>query len=258
VVAVPRYRPVAAAFALGLAALRTGQDIRDAVEAAGYSKQLAESTYNKIMSQRRSTLPIMDAPIPGPVKRYVKTCMDNVVELQSVVYALGSVVAGTAGTITALGLQSIIQGSADGTRKGDVIHVSSFQMKGVCLTGTTGGIIRIVIFRDLQSNGATPAVTDILSSASYIAMYNVSNVTKVGGARFKILYDRVYVQNLNIAATAYFDYLEYSNSGKFMTTYISNSGTSASVGTNNVWMLSIADNANSQSNVTTQFMYRDG
>lgn len=57
------------------------------------------------------------------------------------------------------------------------------------VTATTGTAQehRVLLVYDRQSNGAAPAVTDILLSASPNAFYNFNNTY-----RFKILYDRKY------------------------------------------------------------------
>jgi len=227
-----------------LAAFRAGQDIKDAVETAGYSSSLAESTYNKIMSSRRQTLPI-GTPVAPNVKRYVKNCMKNVTEVQCLTTNLANTVMGTAGSVTSAGFELITQGSTDSSRKGDVIHVKRFRLKGFVFGPNASGFCRIIVFRDLQSNGTTPTVAQVLATATVYGMFNSSTDTAYGGARFNILSDKTYVQNIQVAATAITLPYDVSFKDDFMITYITNGGTAASVGTGNIWILAVADNATS-------------
>lgn len=257
---VPRLFPVRAAFAIGLAALRAGQDVHDAVTAAGFSLSLADATVNKLstMSNRLTSSAPSSAPVPRNIKRYVKNCMDQVSELQTITTISLNPTPGTGGALTSVGFETIVQGSADNNRKGDVIHVLSFHLKGVVISATTNSSLRVIVFRDLQSNGSTPTVAQVLNSANYLSMYNALNVTSIGGTRFKILSDRLFCQTVQVAAAAVYHAYDVQFDGKFMITYITNGGTAASVGTNNIWILTIADNATSQFNCSMQGRYLDG
>jgi len=254
-------RPVARAFAVGLAAFRAGQDIQAAVEFAGYPSSLAVATYEKIMSSRRTNLP--PGPAPGPVsksvKSYVKKCMHQLSEDLFFFTALGSVTPGTAGAVTSFGLDTITQGDTDSSRTGDIIRVKQLHIRGIINTGSTSGcVFRMIVFRDLQSNGTTPTVAQVLTTADYLANYNPDTVTAVGGARFKVLWDRSVALNFNIAATLVLHSFDLVvPGGPFRMDYITNGGTSASVGTNNVWILSICSQATASHLTTTSAKYTD-
>ncbi len=59
-----------------------------------------------------------------------------------------------------------------------------------------GDIVRVIMYVDKQTNGATAAVTDVLESADYQAFRNLTNT-----GRFRILLDRTHNLNRIVAVT---------------------------------------------------------
>ncbi len=104
---------------------------------------------------------------------------------------------GTASTAGTVGYMSgLSQGVDVFNRIGDSIKLHSFEF---CLNVTQGGAlttwdrVRVLLVRDLENGGATPAVTDILGSASISGFEQWLNRN-----RFKFLFDEVF----DISATA--------------------------------------------------------
>lgn len=263
------HRPLAAAFALGVSAWRTGEDIKTVLEFAGYSEKIANSVSQKITSSPPMSAPVTSrrmppAPPSAGVKKYVKDCMSRMVEKKvAVLGPTGTLTAPTtAGAVSSAQiLASITQGSGDAQRAGNVIHVDRYLLSGYVTipAAAANSIFRIIVFRDLQANGTTPVVTDILNTASFYAFYNTSTVTSVGGARYVILKDHKFVSNSSLAASAPIYSFEWDLPKTRMTvTYLGNTGTSTDVGTNNVWVLAIASDATSTYALSGQVHYRDG
>ncbi len=91
----------------------------------------------------------------------------------------------------------IAQGITESARIGRVIHIKRLTIDfGGFLKSTSNGaqngdVIRIIVFLDKQSNGAAPAVTDILETAVHNSFYNLANVP----SRFKILHSKFITLN---------------------------------------------------------------
>lgn len=60
----------------------------------------------------------------------------------------------------------------------------------------TGDIARVIIFQDMQSNGAAPSNTDLLQAASYASPLNLANRD-----RFKILMDKTFTTSATVYTT---------------------------------------------------------
>lgn len=104
----------------------------------------------------------------------------------------------TAGDVNA-SLNLITEGNGDNDRVGRKIVADKLYIKGKLeLAGQTDpdnacSVVRVIVYIDKQSNGATAAVTDILASASWKAYRNLTNVE-----RFVILHD----ETIEMAASA--------------------------------------------------------
>lgn len=107
----------------------------------------------------------------------------------------------TTAQVNTTGAITLLNGSTQGTdytnRIGRKIVVKSLYIRGAMLneqannqltTGTQGAQAgRMIVFVDMQPNGATPAVTDLLVSASPYSQLNLNNRD-----RFKIIKDKMY------------------------------------------------------------------
>lgn len=96
----------------------------------------------------------------------------------------------TAGVVNTISM-AVAQGDDIGNRAGDLIRPRNLRIRaefrnsqGVFSSFTA----RVIIFQDTMCNGSTPAVTDLLSTASPLSGWNP---TTKQASRFKVLYDRV-------------------------------------------------------------------
>lgn len=89
-------------------------------------------------------------------------------------------------------LTEIPQGDTASTRDGNQVSLRSIRLTAKVQNDGTAGIsstYRIIVFQDKQQvSDTSPAVGDVLLSASPISNYNYPDVTK----RFKILYDKLF------------------------------------------------------------------
>lgn len=102
-------------------------------------------------------------------------------------------------------LNGFVQGNANSTRIGDQVTSTSIQMKGnitmpSVATITTPTTWRIIVFRDMQSNGVAPTAAMLLDVSTithyYIAPYN-SDYTH----RFRVIFDKRGTINPNYVGT---------------------------------------------------------
>lgn len=130
------------------------------------------------------------APVAKPVKRYVKRCMDRLVDDKYVDASISQTLTAATGVVVGPWLYGITQGVTDTTRIGNNIRVKKFQIKGR-LNGING-TVRVIVLWDKQSNGALPAYGEVISNTADYGPYNHDTVIGWGGSRFKILSDRRY------------------------------------------------------------------
>lgn len=96
------------------------------------------------------------------------------------------------------GAVSLLNGMAAGTdytqRTGRKMVTKSilarFIMNTALVDAQQGDVVRILIFIDKQTNGALPAVTDVLNSANYLEPMNLSNRD-----RFIVIKDMIFTMN---------------------------------------------------------------
>lgn len=109
--------------------------------------------------------------------------------------------AATTGTIYDDSLLHIVQGISESERIGRKVTVKRISMKGQIelpeQTATSAGSdrLRIVIYKDKQTNGAAATVADLLQSADIDSFRNLEN-----SGRFQFLYDKTIAINASAAA----------------------------------------------------------
>jgi hypothetical protein len=140
-------------------------------------------------------------------KKYVQTCMRNALEKKTIVVQnlIGnSGVPTTSGRVDPLQTYNIIQGTGDGNRTGNFVKVSRVWLRfnANLPAGVPAALFRVIVFRDRNTNGATPAVSDVIEfgTGGGAAGYNDDNVTLVGGARFTILSDKWFSINASLGS----------------------------------------------------------
>lgn len=94
-------------------------------------------------------------------------------------------------TGTVICLTSVIEGSDYDQRNGRSILAKSIygRMNTTINTSATASTLRIITFIDTMNQGAIPAVTELLATASYLAPLQLANES---GTRFKVLRDKTH------------------------------------------------------------------
>lgn len=101
----------------------------------------------------------------------------------------------TVGSITD-SLVVISQGTGGSQRLGRKAVIKSIALKGVfklddkAATDATSHVFRIIIYVDKQTNGATAAVLDLLTTAAFNSFRSLDNT-----GRFRVLMDKTFVMN---------------------------------------------------------------
>lgn len=278
---VPRHFAPAAVTA-AVAAWRTGQDVRAVLSDLGYASEVVQGLYEYVnsrffnpsqpelagASQEEEMAPRVkrtrtEGKVAPSVKKYVKRCIVRNTEKK---FRTDTSIGGTptsTGTVYNVPLYAITQGAGDNERVGNVISLDKLVWKGYITDGATTpysaqGAIRCIFVYDKQTNGAAPAVTDILASASYLAPYNHNLVVGAGGARFNILADRtMMVPIVDPAITSYTaKKMTFSLKGK-ETRFKSAGGTIADVATGGIFLLLIGASNSVQASGTTDLEFHD-
>ncbi len=176
----------------------------------------------------------------------------------------------TGGTIAEDSCVVIAQGTTESTRLGRKVTVKSINWRfDVTLPTTataadTSDVVRIILYLDKQTNGATAAVLDILESANYQSFNNLANKS-----RFRTLMDRTY--NLSSPAgsgrgtTDTLSYGEMVIQDSFfkkcnIVIEYDNSGTDGAITTqrsNNIGVLTISQNGTSAFQSKMRLRYSD-
>lgn len=144
-------------------------------------------------------------------------------------------------------LNGIAVGDTDILRDGNDMNATSIQWKYRVVgdvDSLNGFNIRHMIFWDQQANGAAPGLTDVLDTAvvtsAVIAPYNRNNQK-----RFKIIEDKLFSYNPVVNNAAVAGSGRMSSHGKRqlsrLVKYIGTGATIASIGTNSLFSLILAD-----------------
>lgn len=253
-----------AAFQLGINAWRTGQSIKDVLDAAGYASYVVEAVTNHIRAhqsdpgeatqpdsqtleenmsssnkrQRTSTTTKKKIPVAPSVRKYVKKCMDRVLEDKFKEGDVGYTNVPSTGACFADTLL-VANSITDSGRIGNHIRLKSFLIKGI-ISCNVPDVCRVILLWDKQCNGAAPAVTDILSGSGINNMYNADTVVGHGGQRFNVIFDKRYVTQPQVTTEARFIPWGYSWKGDKVITYDGTAGTIADLVSNNLVFLYIS------------------
>lgn len=188
----------------------------------------AQAYYARKNAKKVAIVPVMKKTY----RKYPKTKVEY-----KVIDTAGSYVCDTTGAVTLL--NGCVQGDDIANREGRQINVRSMEIKMLnTATAATGvdQLQRVLIVLDKQANGATPAITDILTANNINAPRNLNN-----SKRFKILVDKR--MQLNAAGESGSTRLWK----KYKKMYIpvqynnGNAGTSADITTNALYMVSLGN-----------------
>lgn len=132
----------------------------------------------------------------------------------------------------------IAQGDNIGNRSGDLIRPLklTFRLASFITPANTAQVFRFIVFQDTMAYGSTPAVTDVLDTASYLAPYSPVNVQ---AKRFKILCD--HFGNNVYGGADQFTQVTKVIKMKGTVHYISTAAAAGSAGKNSIYVLFIND-----------------
>lgn len=283
-----RYGP--AALAAATAAWRAGTDVQTALQQAGYAYEVvvglsqyfsqASVPELELLSQSQPEPEMSSAkrartssssgatttsayarrrnpPVAPAVKTYVKGCMDRLLEVKSLTTAVIDTVPGPAGALALVPVEDILAGSGEDSRTGNIIHISKIVFNYVVFDSVPG-LMRLIWFIDRQANGTTPTLTNVLTSASFVATYNTLNVIGHGGHRYLILGDETRTLNPGVAAAVQCTTLNTKViSKKIPVHYLASTGAATDVATNNVWCFVIANTATATIRHQCQIQFTD-
>jgi len=200
------------------------------------SSSSAGATTTSAYARRRN-------PVAPSVKTYVKGCMDRLLELKSITTSVIDTVPGVAGALVLIPVEDILAGSGEDSRTGNIIHITKIVFN-YTLFDSVPGLLRLIWFIDRQSNGTTPTLTQVLTSASFVSTYNTTNVIGHGGHRYAILGDETRTVNPGVAAAVQIVPLQTKTiKTKIPIHYLASTGAATDVATNNVWCFVIANTA---------------
>jgi len=206
-----------------------------------YVTQRTRKTYRSLRYVPPGTLyrsaPLRTGGFYGPGQRSMMEA--KVIDLDPAQYNTD-----TTGTITLL--NGCATGSDYTDRIGRKIIVKSIYVRGIFRmegTNISPTLCRIIIVYDMQTNGAAPAITDILKSANSQAQLNMNNRD-----RFKILMDKqIALGGQDVAAGGYGSPTTLSikkyKKCRLETVYSGTLSTVGSISTGALWMISIGDRA---------------
>lgn len=225
-------------------------------------QHLVLAASNKKRSKRQMqavVAPLNRPPTIRSVNRKVKK-IQNRQELKHVDKLFAPIeLANNTGTSTMNLLNPLVKGDDNTTRDGDRVTFTSIQIKGIISIRpallTSSSNWRIIVFRDLQANGATPSIGDLLDlsviTAPIYAPYN-NDYTD----RFRIISDKRGVINpnhlqtwtdtagSNIGVTKGAMSIKYNLRWQlgFTTNYgLGNAGTVADISKNAVYLCGLSD-----------------
>lgn len=144
--------------------------------------------------------------------------------------------ASASGVVVAL--NDLSQGSSATTRNGQQVHCVLLTCIGnwALQTATASDIGRLILFRDLTTDGTAPGVTDVLESANINSAWNRDKV----GSRFFIYHDKYYpLMNSAPTVTSCIQTFHFEKKLNFTTFYAGNAGTVSDIVKNGLFLLYI-------------------
>jgi len=148
------------------------------------------------------------------------------------------------GAVTGVSLCLVPQATTDITRIGNKMFLKNIRIKGrVTLpTATTFDQVRIILYKDMQTNGAAAGVTDLLASADENSFLNMNNT-----GRFKVIKDKIIDLNpvIGVSSTSNTPYVrqfKMNHKANCRIDYSSNTGAITELRSNNYAVLVISTN----------------
>lgn len=160
-------------------------------------------------------------------------------------------------TVLTSGSAQLMNGTVKGTeavnqRIGYKIRNTYIKAFGdVYTTDNSASMTRIMIVYDKQSNGAAPAVTSILASASPYAQY----LQELRHDRFTILYDKMFYTDTQFRTKIW----KFQKKINLPTQYYStgNAGLVSDIQRGSIHLISVTTNSNARLTLSTRVFYTD-
>lgn len=146
--------------------------------------------------------------------------------------AINTVTPSNTGSVQPLSI--ITQGDQNTMRSGNEIKVTSALMRATITkaAAATATKVRCIIFSDVSSNGAVPALADVLQTAN-----QDSPVNRVNGTRFTVIMDRSYVLDNDKPMKQLYWYKKLQHHIHYLTT----DNTNGSLGQGQIYFLTISN-----------------
>ena len=132
---------------------------------------------------------------------------------------------------------NIVKKNTATSRDGDSIKLKSLfhRCEYITVAGTPA-VIRCMIFVDTQNNGALPAVTDVLQTASRLSPLNMVN-----SKRFIVLQDELFDMNIYQTTTGMYRTMKFFKKLDFHTKYRDGTSSVTGANTNAIFCLYISN-----------------
>lgn len=162
--------------------------------------------------------------------------------------------------VVATNVLNIAQGTTEVTRVGGKITVTNVNLRGSVGNDNAGAqgpdIVRMIIFWDLQCNGALPNVTDVLTTADWRSYLNMDNVD-----RFKIIKDKCFIVDIttwdSTNALGAQKLIKVNHKCSIPIHYSSTTGAIAEIKSNNLCIIWLSRNNASIANYTIRVKFTD-
>lgn len=169
---------------------------------------------------------------------------------------------GTQGTTAAVSPMTLLaQGSSSVTRLGVMVSCKHIRLRAVWSAATSqvrSVIYRVSVVRDRQCNGATPAATDVWSTATSPTSL-VCEFNQLNRDRFEVLFDKVGLVAPVLTTPITSQVVSFDWTGRVDIRYVGTAADAASMGANNLFLLYQTDEATNPPNflATTSFWFSD-
>ncbi len=173
------------------------------------------------------------------VRAMIKGSVSHLVELKLFNVAFAGLSTTTGGTVSPV-TQGVEQGDGSGQRDGAQLLLKGVLVRHTLYCNTGISVVqRVIVFVDRMNDGATPAVTDVLNTASFLSPYSIQTVQ---AKRFKILHDECVVSTTTGSNGANVHFWRFKQDMKV--SFNGTTNVAASNGRNAVFVLFIGDGTN--------------
>ncbi len=173
---------------------------------------------------------------------------------------LGSTALATAGVVLNDSLNLIPQGTTQSTRIGRKCTISKINMRGFMVLASnataSSEVYRIILALDKQANGATAAVTDLLTTADEKSFNNLSN-----SGRFMVLKDWYGTMNkmadIGTNINSVIKPFVFNKSCSIPVEFSSTMGAITEIRSNNIFLIGVSSSTTLTFSHTTRVRYTD-